>query len=183
MDFEHSTQTKRKLTKYTKWMNEDGMDVVKGNTFESYFLGPLAFVEENTYTKHHVHLYFVRYLDRYEKVHFLGEDGQQADDDDEDSRHRKWSARALHSVPLTYNHHQHNVAGGGEGELKKNCVKRGWKDGESRAEQSRRKAWRSAMQRCSGGRRGGSSASTNAQTRERKGFQRTEKPSPWYGNR
>lgn len=52
-----------------------------------------------------------RYLDRYEKVHFLGEDGQQADDDDEDSRHRKWSARALHSVPLTYNHHQHNVAG------------------------------------------------------------------------
>jgi len=51
------------------------------------------------------------YLDRYEKVHFLGEDGQQADDDDEDSRHRKWSARALHSVPLTYNHHQHNIAG------------------------------------------------------------------------
>nr|KAF7431515.1 hypothetical protein H0235_004439 [Vespula pensylvanica] len=49
---------------------------------------------------------------RYEKVHFLGEDGQQADDEDEDSRHRKWSARALHSVPLTYNHHQHNVAGG-----------------------------------------------------------------------
>lgn len=54
---------------------------------------------------------FFRYLDRYEKVHFLGEDGQQADDEDEDSRHRKWSARALHSVPLTYNHHQHNVAG------------------------------------------------------------------------
>ncbi|XP_033349461.1 AT-rich interactive domain-containing protein 2 isoform X2 [Bombus vosnesenskii] len=53
---------------------------------------------------------YLRYLDRYEKVHFLGEDGQQADDDDEDSRHRKWSARALHSVPLTYNHHQHNVA-------------------------------------------------------------------------
>ncbi|KYN16641.1 AT-rich interactive domain-containing protein 2 [Trachymyrmex cornetzi] len=52
------------------------------------------------------------YLDRYEKVHFLGEDGQQADDDDEDSRHRKWSARALHSVPLTYNHHQHNIAAG-----------------------------------------------------------------------
>ncbi|XP_024940660.1 AT-rich interactive domain-containing protein 2 isoform X3 [Cephus cinctus] len=53
---------------------------------------------------------YLRYLDRYEKVHFLGEDGQQADDDDEDSRHRKWSARALHSIPLTYNHHQHNVA-------------------------------------------------------------------------
>ncbi|XP_020300898.1 AT-rich interactive domain-containing protein 2 isoform X8 [Pseudomyrmex gracilis] len=53
---------------------------------------------------------YLRYLDRYEKVHFLGEDGQQADDDDEDSRHRKWSARALHSVPLTYNHSQHNIA-------------------------------------------------------------------------
>ncbi|XP_019890081.1 AT-rich interactive domain-containing protein 2 isoform X2 [Ooceraea biroi] len=53
---------------------------------------------------------YLRYLDRYEKVHFLGEDGQTADDDDEDSRHRKWSARALHSVPLTYNHHQHNIA-------------------------------------------------------------------------
>jgi len=57
------------------------------------------------------YVFFFRYLDRYEKVHFLGEDGQQADDDDEDSRHRKWSARALHSVPLTYNHHQHNIAG------------------------------------------------------------------------
>ncbi|XP_011297070.1 AT-rich interactive domain-containing protein 2 isoform X5 [Fopius arisanus] len=53
---------------------------------------------------------YLRYLDRYEKVHFLGEDGHQGDDDDEDSRHRKWSARSLHSVPLTYNHHQHNVA-------------------------------------------------------------------------
>ncbi|XP_066590877.1 AT-rich interactive domain-containing protein 2 isoform X3 [Prorops nasuta] len=53
---------------------------------------------------------YLRYLDRYEKVHFLGEDGQGAYDDDEDSRHRKWSARSLHSVPLTYNHHQHNVA-------------------------------------------------------------------------
>lgn len=58
-----------------------------------------------------VHCMRFRYLDRYEKVHFLGEDGQQADDDDEDSRHRKWSARALHSVPLTYNHAQHNIAG------------------------------------------------------------------------
>ncbi|XP_015111564.1 AT-rich interactive domain-containing protein 2 isoform X2 [Diachasma alloeum] len=53
---------------------------------------------------------YLRYLDRYEKVHFLGEDGHQGDDDDEDSRHRKWSARSLHSVPLTYNHNQHNVA-------------------------------------------------------------------------
>uniref|UniRef100_A0ABD2WG46 ARID domain-containing protein n=1 Tax=Trichogramma kaykai TaxID=54128 RepID=A0ABD2WG46_9HYME len=53
---------------------------------------------------------YLRYLDRYEKVHFLGEDGHQADDDDDDSRHRKWNARSLHSVPLTYNHNQHNIA-------------------------------------------------------------------------
>jgi len=62
-------------------------------------------------TLKHLDIMRFSYLDRYEKVHFLGEDGQQADDDDEDSRHRKWSARALHSVPLTYNHHQHNIAG------------------------------------------------------------------------
>lgn len=52
-----------------------------------------------------------RYLDRYEKVHFLGEVGERANDDDEDNRHRRWSARALHSVPLTYNYSQHNVNG------------------------------------------------------------------------
>ncbi|XP_066999631.2 AT-rich interactive domain-containing protein 2 isoform X4 [Anabrus simplex] len=53
---------------------------------------------------------YLRYLDRYEKLHYLGEDVDRASDDDEESRHRRWSARALHSVPLTYNHHQHNVA-------------------------------------------------------------------------
>ncbi|KAL1110323.1 hypothetical protein AAG570_007856 [Ranatra chinensis] len=52
---------------------------------------------------------YLRYLDRYEKVHYLGEVGERAGDDDEDSRHRRWSARSLHSVPLTYNHSQHNV--------------------------------------------------------------------------
>lgn len=52
-----------------------------------------------------------RYLDRYEKINFLGETGSIAGDDDEDSRHKKWSARALHSVPLVYNHHQHTVNG------------------------------------------------------------------------
>lgn len=52
-----------------------------------------------------------RFLDRYEKVHYLGEVGERANDDDEDSRHRRWSARALHSVPLTYNYSQHNVNG------------------------------------------------------------------------
>ncbi|XP_025411426.1 AT-rich interactive domain-containing protein 2 isoform X3 [Sipha flava] len=52
---------------------------------------------------------YLRYLDRYEKINFLGETGSIAGDDDEDSRHKKWSARALHSVPLVYNHHQHTV--------------------------------------------------------------------------
>uniref|UniRef100_A0A023F105 Putative transcriptional regulator n=1 Tax=Triatoma infestans TaxID=30076 RepID=A0A023F105_TRIIF len=51
---------------------------------------------------------YLRYLDRYEKMHFLGEIGERGGDDDEDSRHRRWSARALHSVPLSYNHAQHN---------------------------------------------------------------------------
>ncbi|XP_026274441.1 AT-rich interactive domain-containing protein 2 isoform X6 [Frankliniella occidentalis] len=50
---------------------------------------------------------YLRYLDRYEKVHFLGEDGGRASDDDDDSRHKRWSARVLHSVPLVYNTHQH----------------------------------------------------------------------------
>lgn len=68
-------------------------------------------IEKRSRKYHSIIFRFCRYLDRYEKVHFLGEDGQQADDEDEDSRHRKWSARALHSVPLNYNYHQHNVAG------------------------------------------------------------------------
>lgn len=54
---------------------------------------------------------YCRYLDRYEKIHFLGEDADRASEDDEESRHKRWSAKALHSVPLTYNHHQHNIAG------------------------------------------------------------------------
>lgn len=56
---------------------------------------------------------FCRYLDRYEKVHFLGEEHERGSDDDEESRHKRWSARALHSVPLTYNYQQHNIAGMG----------------------------------------------------------------------
>lgn len=52
-----------------------------------------------------------RYLDRYEKVNFLGDDGGRGSDDDDDSRHKRWSARALHSVPLTYNTYQHVLSG------------------------------------------------------------------------
>lgn len=56
-------------------------------------------------------IFFVRYLDRWEKVHHLGEEADRGSDDDEESRHKRWSARALHSVPTTYNYHQHNIAG------------------------------------------------------------------------
>ncbi|XP_057671699.1 AT-rich interactive domain-containing protein 2 isoform X8 [Diorhabda carinulata] len=52
---------------------------------------------------------YLRYLDRWEKVHFLHEDADRASDDDEESRHKRWSARSLHSVPCSYNYSQHNV--------------------------------------------------------------------------
>ncbi|BES90510.1 Brahma associated protein 170kD [Nesidiocoris tenuis] len=53
---------------------------------------------------------YLRYLDRYEKIHYMGEIGERGGvDEDEDSRHRRWSTKNLHAVPLTYNHGQHNV--------------------------------------------------------------------------
>lgn len=52
---------------------------------------------------------YLRYLDRWEKVHYLGEEADRASDDDEESRHKRWSVRALHSVPHAYNYTQHNV--------------------------------------------------------------------------
>nr|XP_023020407.1 AT-rich interactive domain-containing protein 2 isoform X5 [Leptinotarsa decemlineata] len=52
---------------------------------------------------------YLRYLDRWEKVHFLHEEPDRGSDDDEESRHKRWSARSLHSVPYTYNYSQHNV--------------------------------------------------------------------------
>ncbi|XP_039295382.1 AT-rich interactive domain-containing protein 2-like [Nilaparvata lugens] len=54
---------------------------------------------------------YLRYLDRYEKAHFLGDVVERtAEDEDDNSRHRpRWSAKAFHTVPLVYNHAQHNV--------------------------------------------------------------------------
>ncbi|XP_053684959.1 AT-rich interactive domain-containing protein 2 isoform X2 [Sabethes cyaneus] len=53
---------------------------------------------------------YIRYLDKYERVNFHGEEKDPADDEDEEKRHnRRWSARMLHSVPAVYNHSQHNV--------------------------------------------------------------------------
>lgn len=59
---------------------------------------------------------FFRYLDRYEKIHFLGETLDRNVDDDEDSRHKRFSARNNHNqhqpvVPHQYNYHQHIVPG------------------------------------------------------------------------
>lgn len=53
---------------------------------------------------------YIRYLDRYEKVHFHKEDGDRGDDDDDEVRHKKWSPRVLHNVPMSYNYNQHNIA-------------------------------------------------------------------------
>ncbi|XP_059480725.1 AT-rich interactive domain-containing protein 2 isoform X9 [Neocloeon triangulifer] len=52
---------------------------------------------------------YIRYLERYERVHFMGEVGDQ-EEDAEDAHNRRWSVRAIHNVPLTYNHHHHNIS-------------------------------------------------------------------------
>uniref|UniRef100_A0A182P129 ARID domain-containing protein n=1 Tax=Anopheles epiroticus TaxID=199890 RepID=A0A182P129_9DIPT len=62
---------------------------------------------------------YIRYLDRYERVNFHGEDKDPAEDDDDEKRlHRRWSVRMLHSTPTVYNHHQHNVPEGLRSSLK-----------------------------------------------------------------
>lgn len=53
---------------------------------------------------------YIRYLDRYEKLHFLGEPEERVDEDDEDVRQKKMSTRFLHNVPMSYNHAQHYVS-------------------------------------------------------------------------
>lgn len=53
---------------------------------------------------------YMRYLDRYEKVHFLGEDdSRNVDENDDENRHKKWSNKNFNEVPLKYNYNQHNV--------------------------------------------------------------------------
>uniref|UniRef100_A0A182WHX2 ARID domain-containing protein n=1 Tax=Anopheles minimus TaxID=112268 RepID=A0A182WHX2_9DIPT len=62
---------------------------------------------------------YIRYLDRYERVNFHGEDKDPIEDDDDEKRlHRRWSVRMLHSTPSVYNHHQHNVPEGLRSSLK-----------------------------------------------------------------
>lgn len=53
----------------------------------------------------------MRYLDKYEKIHFLGEDNDRNTEEmDEDNRHKKWSNKNFNEVPLKYNHSQHIVS-------------------------------------------------------------------------
>ena len=55
---------------------------------------------------------YLRYLDPYEKVHFLGEEEDRDDDwvDEEDSRiKRQRAAKIQGTVPSTYNYNQHNI--------------------------------------------------------------------------
>lgn len=56
---------------------------------------------------------YLRFLDAYEKLHFLGEE-EDGDDhwynDEEDSRTRRQKVQKItSSVPLSYNHQQHQV--------------------------------------------------------------------------
>jgi len=59
---------------------------------------------------------YLRYLDTYEKIHYLGDDNDDGDDDDwykdaEDSRSRKQkSQKVQNSIPLSYNTNQHTVS-------------------------------------------------------------------------
>lgn len=54
---------------------------------------------------------YMRYLDRYEKIHFLGEDNDRnTEENDEDNRHKKWNNKNFNDVPLKYNHSQHVVS-------------------------------------------------------------------------
>lgn len=55
---------------------------------------------------------YIRFLDKYERVHFLGEDNDRNNDEvDEDNRHKKWSNKNLNEIPLKYNYNQHIVSG------------------------------------------------------------------------
>lgn len=55
------------------------------------------------------HIY-IRYFDKYERFNFLGEEKERIDEDEEETRHKRWSARALHSIPQSYNHGHHNIS-------------------------------------------------------------------------
>jgi AT-rich interactive domain-containing protein 2 len=86
-------------------------------------LGPLFGISESTanggLSLKHVYL---RFLDTYEKIHFMGEEEDAEDswyNDEEDSRFRRAKTQRITtaSVPVSYNHHQHSVADANRGFL------------------------------------------------------------------
>lgn len=53
---------------------------------------------------------FLRYLDRYERIHFLGEDdSRNNNENDEDNLHKKWNNKNVNEIPMKYNYAQHQV--------------------------------------------------------------------------
>ena len=52
-----------------------------------------------------------RYLNIYEKVHYLGLDPDHSADDQEDGPTRKKVCLPVESIPLTYNYHHHKLQG------------------------------------------------------------------------
>ncbi|CAL4072452.1 unnamed protein product, partial [Meganyctiphanes norvegica] len=72
---------------------------------------PSACVNSATALKH----IYIRYLDAYERINYLGEDGDERTADagfeDEDTRamRARKNIRSLNNVPLAYNINQHNV--------------------------------------------------------------------------
>merc|ERR1712142_311068 len=54
---------------------------------------------------------YIRFLNEYEEINFLGEDpDHEILDDDEDGPSRKKSSAPLHNVALTYKYNQHKVS-------------------------------------------------------------------------
>lgn len=72
---------------------------------------PAACVNSATALKH----IYIRYLDAYERINYLGEDGDERNSEatfeDEDTRamRARKNIRTLNNVPLSYNINQHNV--------------------------------------------------------------------------
>ena len=60
------------------------------------------------------YFFFQRYLDVYERIHFLGEevDRQESEiHEEDDARNRRKALRLLHATPTTYNIGQHQIPG------------------------------------------------------------------------
>lgn len=69
---------------------------------------PLNCVNSEITLKH----IYIRYFDKYERINFHGEEKDRIlDEDDDENRHKRWSARTLHPIPQNYNYNQHHVTG------------------------------------------------------------------------